>query len=86
MNLKLLHGVILMILSFIKKNDMAKDKTNPQKVRLVFEAEINPTKCCECVFGGTCPYVCAFANKLDCKTYDLSTLKFIGEEVKEEEV
>lgn len=33
--------------------------------------------CCECVFGGTCPYACAFSGKLDCAKYNLGTLRLV---------
>lgn len=48
-----------------------------KKKRVVFEIEERPTGCCECVFGGACPYECAFAKKLDCAKYNLGTLKLI---------
>ena len=44
----------------------------------MFEVEEHPTKCCECLFGGTCPYACAFSGKLDCARYNLGTLKLVG--------
>jgi hypothetical protein len=48
-----------------------------KKKRVVFEIEERPTGCCECVFGGSCPYECDFAKKLDCAKYNLATLKLI---------
>lgn len=45
-----------------------------KKVQIVLEVEERPTKCCECVFGGKCPYACAFAGKLDCAKYDLGSV------------
>lgn len=54
-----------------------KVEAKPKKVQILFEAEVNPTKCCECLFGGTCPYSCAFAGKLDCATYDLGSIKVV---------
>lgn len=58
---------------------MAKKRfeTKVKKVRVVFEVEERPTGCCECVFGGSCPYQCAFAEKLECTKYNLSTLRLI---------
>lgn len=50
---------------------------NVKKKRIVFEVEERPTGCCECVFGGNCPYECAIAKKLDCAKYNLGTLKLI---------
>lgn len=60
-----------------------KPDEKPKKVLITFEAELNPTRCCECTFGGTCPYVCSFANKLDCGKYDLGSIKLV--EVKDAE-
>lgn len=54
-----------------------------KKKRIVFEVEERPTNCCECVFGGTCPYACEFSGKLDCAKYNLGTLRLI--EVKDAE-
>lgn len=48
-----------------------------KKKRIVFEVDETQTNCCECVFGGTCPYACAFLEKLDCAKYNLATLKLI---------
>ena len=64
---------------------MSKKRFEPKvkKKRIVFEVEEHPTKCCECLFGGTCPYECAFSGKLDCAKYNLGTLKLI--EIKEVE-
>lgn len=58
---------------------MGKKRFVPEvrKKRIVFEVEERPTGCCECVFGGICPYECAFAKKLDCAKYNLGTLKLI---------
>lgn len=53
-------------------------ETKVKKVQIVFEVEEHPTKCCECLFGGTCPYACAFSGKLDCARYNLGTLKLVG--------
>lgn len=58
-----------------------KEDPNPRKVQIIFEVEENQTRCCECLFGATCPYACAFSGKLDCARYDLSTLEL--KEVKE---
>ena len=52
-------------------------QTSVKKKRIVFEVEERPTNCCECLFGGTCPYACAFSGKLDCAKYHLGTLKLI---------
>lgn len=63
---------------------MAKKKEEdpkPRKIQIIFEVEENQTRCCECLFGATCPYACAFSGKLDCARYDLSTLEL--KEVKE---
>lgn len=51
-----------------------KETPEPRKVQIVLEVEENQTRCCECLFGGTCPYACAFAGKLDCAKYDLSSI------------
>ena len=51
------------------------DQPKPRKVLITFEVEENQTKCCECLFGGVCPYACGFAGKLDCSIYDLSTIE-----------
>lgn len=51
--------------------------TNVKKKRIVFEVEERPTNCCECVFGRTCPYACAFSGKLDCAKYNLGTLRLV---------
>jgi hypothetical protein len=48
-----------------------------KKKRIVFEVDETQTNCCECVFGGTCPYACAFSEKLDCAKYNLGTLRLI---------
>lgn len=48
-----------------------------KKKRVIFEVEEGPTRCCECLFGGTCPYACAFPGKLDCAKYNLGTLRLI---------
>lgn len=48
-----------------------------KKKRIVFEVEERPTNCCECAFGGTCPYACAFSGKLDCAKYNLGTLRLV---------
>ena len=58
-------------------------QTSVKKKQIIFEVEERPTGCCECVFGGSCPYECAFAKKLDCAKYNLGTLKLI--EVKDVE-
>ena len=55
-----------------------KEEVKPRKVRIVFEAEENHTNCCECLFGGTCPYVCGFSGKLDCSKLNLSTLELVS--------
>lgn len=47
------------------------------KAQIIFEVEEGQTNCCECVFGGTCPYACAFANLLDCSKLNLKTLKVV---------
>ena len=60
-----------------------KFQTNVKKTRIVFEVEERPTNCCECLFGGTCPYACAFLGELDCAKYNLATLKLV--EVKDME-
>lgn len=52
-----------------------KDQPKPKKVLITFEVEENQTKCCECLFGGVCPYACGFVGKLDCSKYDLSTIE-----------
>ena len=52
-------------------------ETKVKKVRVTFEVEERPTNCCECLFGGTCPYECAFSAKLDCAKYNLGTLKLV---------
>ena len=52
-------------------------ETKVKKVRVTFEVEERPTNCCECLFGGTCPYECAFSGKLDCAKYNLGTLKLV---------
>lgn len=51
-----------------------KEEPKPRKVQIIFEVEESQTKCCECTFGGICPYACAFPKLLDCSKYDLSTL------------
>lgn len=61
-----------------------KEDPKPRKVILTFEVEESQTRCCECLFGATCPYACAFADKVDCARYDLATLKLISVEPKEE--
>jgi hypothetical protein len=48
-----------------------------KKKRIVFEVDEKQTNCCECIFGGICPYECAIAKKLDCAKYNLGTLKLI---------
>lgn len=50
---------------------------NVKKVKVVFEVEERQTNCCECLFGGSCPYACAFSQKLDCSKYNLRTLKLV---------
>ena len=52
-----------------------KEDPKPRRVQIVFEVEESQTKCCECLFGATCPYTCTIAGKLDCARYDLSTLE-----------
>jgi hypothetical protein len=52
-----------------------KEDPKPRKILITFEVEENQTNCCECLFGGTCPYTCAFADKLDCAKYNLATLQ-----------
>lgn len=52
-----------------------KEDPKPRKVLITLEVEEKQTQCCECLFGATCPYACAFAGKLDCARYDLSTLE-----------
>ena len=52
-----------------------KEEPRPRKTQIIFEVEEKQTRCCECLFGSTCPYACAFAVKLDCARYDLSTLE-----------
>ena len=32
-----------------------KEDPKPKKVLITFEVEEDPTNCCECIFGGTCP-------------------------------
>lgn len=61
-----------------------KEPAKPRKVRITFEVEESQTRCCECLFGATCPYACSLADKLDCAKYDLSTLELISIEPKEE--
>lgn len=58
---------------------MGKKKKQPEikKKLIVFEVEENQTKCCECLFGGVCPYACAFYGKLDCAKYDLGSIRLI---------
>ena len=51
-----------------------KETPTPRKVQIVLEVEENHTGCCECLFEDTCPYSCAFAGKLDCARYDLSSV------------
>lgn len=65
---------------------MGKKKKQPgiKKKLIVFEVEENQTKCCECLFGGVCPYACAFSGKLDCAKYDLGSIRLI--EIKDVEV
>ena len=58
-----------------------KEEPEPRKVQIVLEVEESQTHCCECLFGGTCPYACAFAGKLDCSKYNLATLEL--KEIKE---
>lgn len=58
-------------------------QTSVKKKLIVFEVEERPTGCCECVFGGNCPYECDFSKKLDCAKYNLGTLRLI--EVKDAE-
>lgn len=48
-----------------------------KKVRVTFEVEERHTRCCECLFGGTCPYVCAFLEKLDCAKYNLGSMRLV---------
>lgn len=48
-----------------------------KKVRVTFEVEERHTGCCECLFGGTCPYACAFSGKLDCAKYNLGSMKLV---------
>ena len=60
-------------------------QTNAKKKRIVFEVEERPTNCCECLFGGTCPYACAFSGKLDCAKYNLGTLRIVEVKDVEEE-
>ena len=52
-----------------------KEDPKPRKVLITLEVEENQTKCCECLFGATCPYACSFAAMLDCAKYDLSSVK-----------
>lgn len=54
---------------------MKKKDDKPKKVIITFEAEESPTKCCECTFGGICPYTCYFSNKIDCSKINLATLE-----------
>lgn len=61
-----------------------KEAPKPRKVKITFEVEESQTHCCECLFGATCPYACAFAYKLDCAIYNLATLKLINIEPVEE--
>ena len=58
---------------------MGKKKKQPgiKKKLIVFEVEENQTKCCECLFGGVCPYACAFSGKLNCAKYDLGSIRLI---------
>lgn len=60
-------------------------QTNAKKKRIVFEVEERQTGCCECVFGGTCPFACAFSGKLDCAKYNLDTLRIVEVKDVEEE-
>ena len=60
-------------------------QTGVKKKRIVFEVEERPTNCCECLFGGTCPYACAFSGKLDCAKYNLGTLRLVEVKDVEEE-
>lgn len=60
-----------------------KEDPKPRKVVLTFEVEESQTKCCECLFGATCPYSCTFADKVDCARYNLATLELISVEPKE---
>lgn len=55
-----------------------KEEQKPGKVQVTFEVEESQTHCCECLFGGTCPYACGFASLLDCAKYNLSTLKLVS--------
>lgn len=52
-----------------------KEEPKPRKVKITFEVEESQTRCCECLFGATCPYACPFADKLDCAKYNLATLE-----------
>ena len=60
-------------------------QTNVKKKRIVFEVEERSTNCCECLFGGVCPYACAFSGKLDCAKYNLGTLRLVEVKDVEEE-
>lgn len=60
-------------------------QTSVKKKRIVFEVEERQTNCCECLFGGTCPYACAFSGKLDCAKYNLGTLRLVEVKDVEEE-
>lgn len=61
-----------------------KEEPKPRKMKITFEVEESQTNCCECLFGGTCPYACAFSSKLDCARYNLSTLELKSIEPMEE--
>lgn len=47
----------------------------PKRVQIVLEVEEKPTRCCECMFGETCPFACELTYKLDCAKYDLSNIE-----------
>ena len=52
-----------------------KEDHKPRKLLITFEVEESQTECCECLFGGVCPYACGFANMIDCAKYNLKTIE-----------
>ena len=61
-----------------------KEEPKPRKVKITFEVEESQTQCCECIFGGLCPYACSFSQLLDCTKYNLATLELKSVEPVEE--
>ena len=61
-----------------------KEEPKPRKAKITFEVEESQTRCCECLFGATCPYACPIADKLDCAKYNLATLELLNVEPVEE--